>query len=73
MGISYKPLFRLLIDRNMSKTDLRNELGLSSATLAKLSKGEPLSWGSVEKLCMYFRCQIQDIMEITLPAEIRRN
>ena len=66
MGISYKPLFRLLVDRSMTKTTLRTELGLSSATLAKLSKGEALSGNVIEKLCKYFRCQIQDVVEIIL-------
>jgi len=64
MGISYKPLFRLLLDKNMTKTDLRAELGFSSATLAKLGKGEPISGAVIEKLCMHFRCQVQDIVEI---------
>ena len=66
MGISYKPLFRLLLDRDMTKTDLRAELGFSSATLAKLGKGEPISGAVIEKLCAYFRCRVQDIVEITL-------
>ena len=66
MGISYKPLFRLLLDRDMTKTDLRAELGFSSATLAKLGKGEPISGAVIEKLCTYFRCRVQDIVEITL-------
>jgi DNA-binding Xre family transcriptional regulator len=70
MGISYKPLFKLLVDRNMTKTDLRIELRLSSATLAKLSKGEALSGSVIEKLCKYFRCQVQDVVEITLDDEV---
>lgn len=65
MGFNYKPLFKLLIDRNMKKTDLRREVGLSSATLAKLSKGEPLSGANIEKLCAYFRCPVADVIEIT--------
>ena len=72
MGISYKPLFKLLVDKNMTKTDLRKELGFSSATFAKLGKGEPLSGSSIEKLCTYFRCQVQEIMEITWPRESHR-
>ena len=64
MGISYKPLFRLLVDRDMTKTDLRTELGFSSATLAKLGKGEPISGAVIEKLCTYFRCQVGDVVEI---------
>ena len=69
MGFSYKPLFRLLVDRNMKKTDLHTEVGLSSATLAKLSKGNPLSGESMEKLCIYFKCQPNDVVEIIWPDE----
>ena len=64
MGFSYKPLFKLLLERDMTKTELRTELGLSSATLAKLRKGEPLSGSNIEKICKYFRCQVQDVVEI---------
>jgi len=63
MGFSYKPLFKLLIEQNMKKTDLLTEAGISSATLAKLSKGEPLSGESIEKLCVYFRCQPGNLVE----------
>ena len=63
MGFSYKPLFKLLVDRNMKKTDLHSAVGLSSATLAKLSKGEPLAGESIEKLCIYFRCQPGELVE----------
>ena len=75
MGFSYKPLFKLLITRNMKKTDLTTELGLSSATLAKLGKGKPISGATIEKLCIFFRCQVQDVMEITwvkTPAQISK-
>ena len=67
MGFSYKPLFKLLVDRNMKKTDLLTEVGLSSATLAKLSKGGPLAGESIEKLCIYFRCQPGELVEYVLP------
>jgi DNA-binding Xre family transcriptional regulator len=63
MAFSYRPLFKLLVDRRMKKTDLLKEAGLSSATLAKLSKGEALSGESIEKLCVYFRCQPGDLVE----------
>ena len=63
MGFSYKPLFKLLLDRNMKKTDLLSEVGLSSATLAKLSKGEPLAGESIEKLCIFFHCQPGELVE----------
>jgi DNA-binding Xre family transcriptional regulator len=63
MAFSYRPLFRLLVDRGMKKTDLLKCAALSSATLAKLSKGEPLSGESIEKLCIYFHCQPGDLIE----------
>ena len=63
MGFSYKPIFKLLVDRNMKKTDLNTAVGLSSATVAKLSKGGPISGESIEKLCVYFRCQPGDLVE----------
>ena len=65
MEFSYKPLLRLLLDRGITKTALRKELGFSSATLAKLRKGEPLSGLNIGKLCTYFRCQVGDIVEVT--------
>jgi DNA-binding Xre family transcriptional regulator len=71
MGISYKPLLKLLVDRNITKTSLAAELGFSSATLAKLGKGEPLSGSNIEKLCNYFHCQVQDIVEIVWNDEKR--
>jgi DNA-binding Xre family transcriptional regulator len=63
MAFSYKPLFKLLVDRGMKKTDLLKYADLSSATLAKLSKGEYLSAESIEKLCVYFHCQPGDLVE----------
>jgi DNA-binding Xre family transcriptional regulator len=42
MEISYKPLFKLLIDKNLKKSDLKDLIGISLTTLAKLSKGEPI-------------------------------
>jgi DNA-binding Xre family transcriptional regulator len=47
----------------MKKTDLLKSADLSSATLAKLGKGEPLSGESIEKLCVYFHCQPGDLVE----------
>ena len=63
MGISYKPLFKLLIDKSLKKSDLRELIGISLPTLAKLSKSEPISGTTLEKLCAYFDCQPGDIME----------
>ena len=63
MGISYKPLFRLLLERDMKKTDLKEACGLSLNVIAKLSKGEPISMENLQKICAYFNCQFSDIVE----------
>ena len=62
--ISYKPLFRLLLERDMTKTQLREAVGFSSATLAKMSKGKYISLETVENICKYLDCKIEDIIEI---------
>lgn len=63
MGISYKPLFVLLAQRGMKKTDLILEVGLTSPIVAKFAKNQHVSGETIEKLCAYFNCQPSDIME----------
>lgn len=65
MAICYKKLWKLLIDRNMSRTDLRIMSGISTATLAKLGKDQNVNTDSLVKICKCLRCNIEDIMEIT--------
>ena len=62
--ISYKPLFRLLLERDMTKTQLRTEVGFSSATLAKMSKSEYVSLETIENICKYLNCRVEDVIEI---------
>ena len=62
--ISYKPLFRLLLEKDMTKTQLREAVGFSSATLAKMSKGEYISLETIEHICTYLQCKIEDVVEI---------
>ena len=62
--ISYKPLFRLLLERDMTKTQLREAVGFSSATLAKMWKGKYISLETIENICKYLDCKIEDIIEI---------
>jgi DNA-binding Xre family transcriptional regulator len=63
MRISYKKLWHLLIDRNMNKGDLRKAAGISSASIAKLSKGENLQTEVLVKICASLNCDTSDIME----------
>ena len=60
---SYKPLLKLLVDKNMTKTQLREQLGISMATLAKISKNEYISMKVLDDICSLLNCKIQDIVE----------
>lgn len=62
MAISYNGLWKMLIDKNMYKKDLSAELNISSATLAKMSKGESVSVDVLGRICDYMDCNIGDIM-----------
>lgn len=64
MNVSYKRLFKLLIDKNLKKTDLVKEAKISPATLAKLSKNEFVSMESLIKICSFLDCDIEDVVEI---------
>ena len=64
MVISYKKLWKLLIDKDMKKQDLRNAAQLSSSTVAKLTHGENVSTAILLKICSALQCDIADIMEI---------
>ena len=59
----YKKLWKLLIDRDMTRADLRKETGISPATIAKMSKGEPVGTSILERICESMRCNIGDIAD----------
>jgi DNA-binding Xre family transcriptional regulator len=64
MSISYKKLWKLLIDRDMKKKDLREAAGISTASMAKLGKNENVNTEILVKICKALKCDISDIMEI---------
>ena len=64
MAASYKKLWKLLIDRDMKKKDLRMLTRLSSSTIAKMTKNEPVSTDVIIKICEALHCDVGDIMEI---------
>lgn len=64
MEISYNKLWKLLIDRGMKKTDLKNATGISSSTISKMGKNEPVSMDSMLKVCKALNCGIGDIVEV---------
>lgn len=61
--ISYKPLFRLLLEIDMTKTQLREAVGFSTATLAKMSKNEYISMETLDNICKYLNCNIENVIE----------
>ena len=64
MKISYRKLWKLLIDRQMNKQDLCNATKISAATMAKLGKGEKVNTEILLRICNVLDCDIADIMEI---------
>ena len=63
MVVSYKKLWKLLIDKDLMKKDLQSKAGVSWATITKMSKGEPVSTEVLMKICKYLQCDVGDIME----------
>ena len=64
MKMSYKKLWKLLIDKDMTKTDLRKAAGISSSSLAKLGKDENVTTDVLIRICEALKCDTSDIMEI---------
>ena len=64
MPVSYKKLFKILIDRDMKKKEFRDFVGISYSTMSKLEKGENTTVEVLEKICLKLGCGINDIMEI---------
>lgn len=64
MAVSYKKLWKLLIDRNMKKKDLRTAANISTTTLARLGKDENVSTEILSKICIALNCDVGDIMEM---------
>ena len=62
MQVSYNGLWKILIDKNMQKKDLVEKLKLSSTTVAKMGRGEPVSFKVLEKICNYLECEVGDII-----------
>ena len=70
MAVSYKKLWKLLIDKNMKKKDLRAASGISTTTLAKLGKDENVSTEILSKICAALICDVGDIMEM-VPDDLK--
>lgn len=69
MSVSYKKLWKILIDMDMKKKDLQQAAGVSSALIAKMGRNENVSTDSLVKICTALKCDIGDIMEIVPSPE----
>ena len=63
MQISYNRLWKLLIDKEMKKSTLREKTGMSSSTMAKLSKNQEVTMAVLMRICETLDCNIEDIVE----------
>jgi DNA-binding Xre family transcriptional regulator len=66
MTYSYNKLWKLLIDNNMMKKDLMAKANLTSNTMAKMGKNEPVSLDALARICVALKCNIGDILDIVL-------
>lgn len=64
MEVSYKRLWKLLIDKDMKKKDLAEKANISTYTLSKLTKGENVTTDILLRICKALDCSLEDIMEI---------
>jgi DNA-binding Xre family transcriptional regulator len=62
--VSYKKLWKLLIDKDMKKKDLREATGISSSSMAKLGKNENVTTDVLVRICNALNCELSDIMEL---------
>jgi len=64
LGVSYKKLWKLLIDRDIKKGDLSKMAGVSGTSLAKMARGENVNTDTLVRICTALSCSMDDIMEI---------
>lgn len=63
MAVCYNNLWKTLIDKSMSKTDLRRAVGMSPCTLSRLSKNESVGVSTLDKICATLNCKMSDVVE----------
>ena len=64
MEMCYNRLWKMLIDRHMTKTQMRLAVGLSTVTLARMNKGQKIREETLNRICEFFQCKPRDILEI---------
>lgn len=63
MAFTYKPLWKLLIDKEMTKKTLMQEVGISKSTIDKMGRSEEVSLSIINRICQHFDCKIEDVIE----------
>ena len=71
MSISYNKLWKLLIDKGITKTELRKMSGVSTNIIAKLGRGESVTTDTLSKICIALECDISDIVEMSNTKEVQ--
>lgn len=71
MAVRYNKLFKMMIDRKMSTSDLRNQAGFSANIITKLKHDAYISLDSVEKICKVMNCGVDDILEFVPDEELK--
>ncbi len=69
MSLSYNGLWKLMIDKNLNKVELMKVADISSGTVAKMTKGEPVSMTILMKICDKLDCDIGDLVHYVRPCE----
>lgn len=72
MAFNYNKLWKLLIDKNMNKTDLRKKISSTPSTIAKLSKNENVSLEILGRICKELNCNIGDIIDYIPDKEVNK-
>lgn len=65
MAVSYKKLFHLLIEKEMSNADLQKQAGFSANIITRLKRNEYVKLKTIESICKVFNCRVDDILEFT--------
>lgn len=69
MAFTYKPLWKLLIDKEMNKKELMQATGISKSTIDKMGRGEIVSLEVIDRICNYFDCRVEDVVEHCAPKK----
>lgn len=73
MAVNYRRLWKLLIDKGMNRSQLRDAAGISTNAVAKLGRNETVSMETLEKVCCALDCNIEDVVEFVRNGEVLNN